>query len=109
MVIYMAVLSKESVMKIANEFAILVRSDLDNSAEVYLFGSAARNEMHNNSDIDIAVVSDNFTADVIDNRVRLLNLSQMVSWDIEPHPITYEYWHHTTPFEDEIKKDGIMI
>ncbi|MDR2571439.1 MAG: nucleotidyltransferase domain-containing protein [Oscillospiraceae bacterium] len=105
----MDVLNKEYVMQIAKEFAVLVRSDLDNSAEIYVFGSAARNEMHEDSDIDIAVVSNSFTTDAIDNRVKLLNLSQKVSWNIEPHPITHEYWTHTTPFEDEVKKDGIIV
>ena len=101
--------TKDLAVQLAKQFAVLVRNEFDNNAKVYMFGSAARDEMDDDSDIDIAVVSEVFTDDVVSNRVVLMGLAQTISWDIEPHPIIAEYMIKTTPFTEEIKSDGILL
>ena len=102
-------MKKDEALEIARTYAKRVRAEIDAGAEIYLFGSAARDEMSERSDIDVAVVSRVFSADVIENRVRLMLLSNTVSFDIEPHPVIQEDWEDVTPFIQEIQRDGILI
>jgi len=102
-------MQKNEALQIAKAYAVRVRAELDAEAEVYLFGSAARDGMHEDSDIDVAVVSGIFNDNVIENRVKLMLLSNIVSYDIEPHPILREDWISVTPFIREIKSEGISV
>jgi predicted nucleotidyltransferase len=104
-----AAMRKSEAIEITKAYAARVHSDLDPNADIYLFGSAARDEMDERSDIDIAVLSSSFTEDVINNRVTLSLLSNMVNPIIEPHPILLEDWRTGTPFVLEIKREGIQI
>ena len=102
-------LNKDEALQIAQTYAAKVRAELDANAEVYLFGSAARGDMQTDSDIDVAVVSEVFTSDVISNRVQLMLLSSEINCDIEPHPVLQEDWLHITPFTREIMREGILV
>ena len=102
-------MKKNEALQIARAYAVRVRTELDADAEIYLFGSAARDEMQEDSDIDVAVVSEIFNDDVVENRVKLMLLSNIVSYDIEPHPVLREDWTAITPFTREIKNEGILI
>jgi predicted nucleotidyltransferase len=102
-------MKKNEALRIAKEYAVRVRTELDSDAEIYLFGSAVRDEMQEHSDIDVAVVSKIFGDNVVDNRVKLMLLSNVISYDIEPHPVLREDWVDVTPFTREIKNEGISI
>lgn len=52
-----------------------------------LFGSHARGNSHEWSDIDVAVVSPDFGQNYFDERVQLIKLAQRASSSIEPHPL----------------------
>ena len=56
-------ISYNAAIEIAKRYAWRVRNMLDANAKVYLFGSTARDEANENSDIDIAVVSELFDDD----------------------------------------------
>jgi uncharacterized protein len=65
------------------EFTRLV----DNEFRVYaliLFGSYARGQAHEYSDIDVAVFSDDFGSDLLADMKRLFKLRRKVDTDIEP-------------------------
>jgi predicted nucleotidyltransferase len=100
---------KSEAIEITRAYADRVHSEIDPNADIFLFGSAARDEMDEQSDIDIAVLSSSFTEDVINNRVMLSLLSNIVDPIIEPHPILLEDWRSSTPFVLEIKREGIRI
>jgi predicted nucleotidyltransferase len=104
-----ALMRKSEAIEITKAYADRVHSEIDPDADIYLFGSAARDEMDDRSDIDIAVLSGSFTEDVINNRVMLSLLSNAVNPIIEPHPVLLEDWRTGTPFVREIKRDGIQI
>ncbi|MCL2775607.1 MAG: nucleotidyltransferase domain-containing protein [Oscillospiraceae bacterium] len=103
------IITREEAIKIAQQFALRIKSEIDKNAEVYLFGSTARNEAHINSDIDIAVVSTVFGDDFAGDFTKLNLLAFNINSDIEAHAIIYEDWIETTPFTAEIKKDGVLI
>ena len=102
-------MTKNKALQIAKQYAYIVRRDFDKDAEIYLFGSAARDEMHNNSDIDIAVISKEFTSDICNNYAEIALFVPNVSWDIEPHPVFIEDMQKTTPFTSDILKDGVKL
>ena len=104
-----AVITRDEAILIAQKFALKIKSEIDKNAEVYLFGSTARNEAHKNSDIDIAVVSKLFGDDVSGDFAKINLLAYHINSEIEAHPIVYEDWVDITPFTKEIKKDGILI
>ena len=102
-------MTKEQAFATARKYAQKTKQEFDPSAEIYLFGSAARDEMTEHSDIDIAVVSQKYQGNKIDNRAMLFMLAQEISWDIEPHPFTLSDWKYSTPFTKAIRRDGILL
>ena len=76
---------------------------------VILFGSYAKGTNHQDSDIDIAIVSSDIK-DKIDDGAKLISLTWGINTNIEPHAIkTEEFRKNETPFIDEIKKTGIEL
>lgn len=55
--------------------------------QLILFGSHAKGDAKEWSDIDIAVVSPDFGGDYCSDRVRLMKLARKASNMIEPHPL----------------------
>lgn len=75
-----------------------------------VFGSVARNSMHEQSDIDIAVVGTSFKGDRFEEMHMIRTLRYPVSYKIQP------IWFYPEHLEDkystlaqEIKKDGIAV
>ena len=75
----------------------------------YLFGSYASNHAGRWSDIDVAVVSPDFSDDRYDERLRLMKLSTEIDNRIEPVPFHSDAFNDTDPLVDEIKKRGISL
>ena len=101
---------REEAVAIAKDFANYIRAELDEAAQVCLFGSTVRNEAHSGSDIDIAVISKAFSDENIAGNYGIIGvLASNVHWDIEAHPITIEHWKNASPFINEIKEKGIFV
>jgi predicted nucleotidyltransferase len=75
---------------------------------VILFGSVARNQATENSDIDVLFVSDQFTDNPLLN-ARLVAPISAKLYDIEPHLYPTTAFLRNDPFVQEIKKTGILI
>jgi len=75
----------------------------------YLFGSYAVNRAGRWSDIDVAVVSPDFSSDRFDERLRLMKLSTEIDTRIEPVPFNINDFQDTDPLVDEIKKRGVRL
>ena len=75
----------------------------------YLFGSYATNHAGKWSDIDVAIVSPDFSADRLDNRIRLMKLSTEVDNRIEPVPFHSRDFIDADPLVGEIKKHGVSL
>ena len=76
---------------------------------VYLFGSHINGTSDVNSDIDIAVASDSFTGDPVDDLTTLLLLKIEVDNRIEPHPFLPADFTNTHPFAREILETATRI
>lgn len=77
---------------------------------IILFGSYAKGTNSENSDIDIAIITDDFENDVIDEELNLMRLRRKIDTRIEPHLIRIEdYKKADTPFIKEVKDTGIKV
>ena len=102
-------ISQNAAIDIAKQYAWQVRSLLDSEAKIYLFGSAARNEANENSDIDIAVISELFSDDVTGDSTKVNMLAYDVDMRINAQAISYEDWEHPNPFTIQIKTSGVAV
>ena len=99
----------DEAIEVAKRFADKIRAELDSEAVVYLYGSVARAQNNNNSDIDIAVVSRVFTNDVCANYARVNKIAFRVDDNIDAQAIIYEDWIDKTPFTVEVERQGVLI
>jgi len=100
----------ESIMEIVKKYVDVILSNYNVKA-IILFGSYAKGTNHNDSDIDIAVVIDNFKyGDRIDEEIFLTKLRKNIDYRIEPHVILFEdYKNASTPFVKEVIDTGIKV
>ena len=76
---------------------------------IILFGSYAKGTENEYSDIDIAVISDDFD-DIYDCMAVLMGMTWDIDARIEPHPITTEdYEKVSNPFVKEVVDTGIKV
>jgi predicted nucleotidyltransferase len=94
--------------KIRRYLAELRRSGVPVSA-AYLFGSHARGDAGSESDIDVAILSREFTGDRFADRRRIVPLRRRIDPRIEPVPFRPEAFRRGGVLADEIKKHGIRI
>jgi len=77
-------LDKTTVREIAVKYADEVKKILDPDA-ILIFGSYVNGSPHEWSDIDIAIICNDFKGDWYSTMVKLCGLKRKVSLDIEPH------------------------
>ena len=99
-------LDKKTVREIAAKYAKEVRNILDPEA-VILFGSYVNGTPHEYSDIDIAVIMNNYQGNWYETAIKLCSLRELVSVDIEPHLMDETY--DPGGFLEHIKKTGEVI
>ena len=75
----------------------------------YLFGSYAKGKENEWSDIDIAIISQSFTEDRFEERVRLTLMSYEIDSRIEPVPFRPENFVDEDPLAYEIKRTGFLL
>ena len=93
--------------KIVKDY-ITVLKERYNIIAVYVFGSYAKGNERNDSDIDIAIVSNDFI-DRMDAMLELLMLKTDIDLRIEPHPFNQEEFEENNPFVQEIKNTGLKV
>jgi predicted nucleotidyltransferase len=75
----------------------------------YLYGSRARGTATEWSDIDLAVVSPDFSSDVFQERLILMRLAVQVDDRIEPHPFRPEDFNASDPLACEVRRTGVRV
>ena len=76
-----------------------------------MFGSYAKGTEHEDSDIDIAIITDDLKcADKFDEELNLMWLRRNIDYRIEPHLIEIaDYDNVETPFVQEVIDTGIKV
>jgi predicted nucleotidyltransferase len=90
-------------------FLELLKSNNIHVEKAYLFGSIAKGNFNKWSDIDLAVVSDDFSGDRLSDRLSLIDYVFIAGHDISPLPFRSEDFSDSMFARDEILKYGIEI
>jgi len=100
--------TREIAIKQATNFVLDCFKQGINIEKAFLFGSVAKNEQRDFSDIDIALISNNFTNNfIINNRMTSkVNIKYPL---IEVHHFNSDYFKTGDPFINEITSTGIEI
>jgi predicted nucleotidyltransferase len=77
-------LDKRTVINTVELYADAVKKEFS-PASIMLFGSYAKGNPRDESDIDVAVIFNGFSDDWRKASSRLWNIAYDISWDIEPH------------------------
>ncbi len=79
------------------------------SKSVYIFGSYAKDNFDENSDIDIAIISNDFTGNRFNDRRRIIPKRRDIDRRIEPIPFLPSDFNDSSPLVLEIKKYGVKL
>ncbi len=97
------------VKKITDSYLLaLINNDIP-IKEAILFGSYARGNYQKWSDIDIALVSDIFGGNRIDDKDKIRKITLSISSELEVIPFSPNDFNLQNPFVKEILKTGIRI
>ncbi|MEK7253543.1 MAG: nucleotidyltransferase domain-containing protein [Bacteroidota bacterium] len=101
---------KELVIEKVKQFAKDVKKQGVPLRQVFLFGSYARGEQRELSDIDVALVADDFTGVSFEDVKRFIDVTiQKPYFLIELHTFKTSDFMEGNPFVNEIKRTGIRI
>ena len=75
----------------------------------YLYGSQTKGKATQWSDIDVAVVSPDFSDDLFEERLILMQLAAHIDDRIEPRLFKVETFNVNDPIASEIQKRGIRV
>lgn len=99
-------MDKNEVISIAKNYANVVRSHF-NVKKIVLFGSQVTGNVHQNSDIDIAVIVDQLNTDLLESEAKLYKLRRNI--DIRIEPILLDESHDSSGFLNQIMEEGEII
>ena len=103
-----SIISGSDARVIARKYAEYLQKEI-HILGIYLFGSYVSGNNKTDSDIDIAVVSDSFSGDPVDDQTMLLLLKSNIDNRIEPHPFLPRDFTENNPFAKEIMETAIRI
>lgn len=75
----------------------------------FLYGSQIKGTASKWSDIDVAIISPDFSADLFQEQVDLMRLAAQIDDRIEPRPFRPTDFDADEPLVSEIKRTGIQI
>jgi len=99
---------REKVEQIARRYIDLLNKEMNISA-AYIYGSYIKGNFDEDSDIDIAVVSEDFTGDIVEDTFKLMKFRRKIDNRIEPHPFCLSDFNNKNPFIKEILQTGVKI
>ncbi|NJK85864.1 MAG: nucleotidyltransferase domain-containing protein [Bacteroidales bacterium] len=100
-------MDKRDAINIAEQYANALKSKYD-FVKIILFGSYAKGNYNEDSDIDIAVVLKDYN-NLNDIQLELMRLRRKIDSRIEPHPFREKDFEITNPIVNEIIKYGLMV
>ena len=103
-------LNRESAITLVKDFV----SDLNQTGlhlrKAILFGSYARSQQNEWSDIDVALVADEFIGVPVIDLNYFIKIKLKKSYTIiQPQTFSTEYFNQSDPFIEEIKQNGLNV
>lgn len=94
--------------KVIKYLAIIAKNQIKID-KAYLFGSYAKDCATTESDIDVALVSNDFSGDRFADRRRVVPMRREIDRRLEPVPYRPENFKENDPLMAEILRNGIEI
>ncbi|MBI9038019.1 MAG: nucleotidyltransferase domain-containing protein [Bacteroidales bacterium] len=101
-------LTEEFAIKTARLFVEDCKKEGLDFYRVLLFGSVVKDKIHEWSDIDLLLISDQFNENIFDN-LKLYSKVNIKYPLIETHPYSKAYYLKGDEFINQISKNGIII
>ncbi|MBI4378140.1 MAG: nucleotidyltransferase domain-containing protein [Nitrospinae bacterium] len=102
-------ITSDSIIEIVKRYIDELEKHNIKISEAIIFGSHAKGTAKEESDIDIALVSDDFTGDRFEDRRRIVPFRRKIDSRIEPIPFKTEDFNNGGILAEEIKKTGKAI
>lgn len=102
-------MDKIDALKISRNYLERLRKSDIEFSEAWLFGSYAKGNQHENSDIDIAIVLKNNSIHTFETEVKLMVIRKGDETLIEPHAFTKEEFDYNVPIVNQIIRYGERI
>lgn len=102
-------MDKVEALKISRNYLERLRKSDIEFSEAWLFGSYAKGNQHENSDIDIAIVLKNNSIHTFETEVKLMVIRKGDETLIEPHAFTKEEFDYNVPIVNQIVRYGERI
>ena len=99
-------MDQEKIIAIVKEFAELVKQNFP-VKQIYLFGSYAKGNAEEESDIDVAVILDHIGGNFLTQNTKLFQLRREIELRIEP--VLLDFNNDLSGFLNEIQTNGIQI
>jgi len=103
--------NQDEVINVVKKYLDLIKANGIDVNKAYLFGSYSSGKAHKDSDIDIAIISENFT-DKLEDMTRLKLLTEDIDLDICPHTYSLNDFENASTgsfLVEEIINKGILI
>lgn len=105
-------MDKKNVEKTIKDIVLMYSEELKKVLKiegVYIFGSYAKGTFNAESDIDVLIVSSDFTGDIIEDMQLVMKLRRKIDRRIEPHILEVKEFLEGNPFIEQIKNEMIKI
>jgi len=99
-------MDQRKAIKIVKQFGELVRQNYSVN-QIYLFGSYAKGNAKEESDIDVAIVIEKIGDDYLEQSTKLFQLRRKVDLRIEP--VLLELNNDVSGFLEEIRSNGVLV
>ncbi|MBE6082489.1 MULTISPECIES: nucleotidyltransferase domain-containing protein [Tissierellales] len=100
--------NRRRVEEIIVDYGKLIEKEID-VKYIYLYGSCAKGTYTEDSDIDIAIVGDDFGRDIIEDTLLLMKLRRKIDYRLEPRPFRTIDFNPSNPLAREIMNTGIQV
>ncbi len=101
-------MDKSKALRIVKEYINFLQKNQYNVQKAYVFGSYAKGNFDDDSDIDIAIILRNLK-NSFNMQVDLMKLRRKFDTRIEPHPFDEKGFDFSNPLVNEILKTGIKV
>ena len=101
-------MDQKRAFEVVKEYLAYLKENKYNVQKAYIFGSYAKGNFHEDSDIDLAIVLKNLS-NSFTMQIQLMKLSRKFDSRIEPHPLDADSFDKSTPFAYEILSHGIEV
>jgi uncharacterized protein len=102
-------MDKNDAVRISKRYLQRVLNSGLGFSEAWLFGSFAKGNQHENSDIDIAIILNDNINNSFETEVKLMIIRKGDETLIEPHTFTKAEFDYRIPIVNQITKYGVRI